>query len=123
MNIVNKELQKNNKALLIACEKMDKKQEILEKITYKRDELKKQLDIILSTSELTKRENPKQYSTTREEFLIEERDKILFHKGFIFNLYQTDKDRVNAYQNEREKYEEDINKKNQENELIISSFS
>ena len=35
---------------------MDKKQEILEKIIYKRDELKKQLDIILSTSELTKRE-------------------------------------------------------------------
>ena len=34
LNIVNKELQKNNKALLIACEKMDKKQEILEKITY-----------------------------------------------------------------------------------------
>ena len=42
--------------MLIACEKMDKKQEILEKIIYKRDELKKQLDIILSTSELTKRE-------------------------------------------------------------------
>ena len=56
LNIVNKELQKDNKALLIACEKMDKKQEILEKIIYKRDELKKQLDIILSTSELTKRE-------------------------------------------------------------------
>ena len=37
------------------------------------------------------RENPKQYSTTREEFLIVERDKIFFHKGFIFNLYQTDK--------------------------------
>ena len=52
------------------------------------------------------RENPKQYLTTREEFLTEERDKILFHKGFVFNLYQTDKDRVNAYQNEREKYEE-----------------
>ena len=52
------------------------------------------------------RENPKPFSTTREEFLTEESDKILFHKGFIFNLYQTDKDRVNAYQNEREKYEE-----------------
>ena len=56
LNIVNKELQKDNKALLIACEKMDKKQEILEKVLYKRDELKKQLDTILSTSELTKRE-------------------------------------------------------------------
>ena len=56
LNIVNKELQKDNKALLIACEKMDKKQAILERFIYKRDELKKQLDIILSTSELTKRE-------------------------------------------------------------------
>jgi len=56
LNIVNKELQKDNKALLIACEKMDKKQEILERFVYKRDELKKQLDIVLSTSELTKKE-------------------------------------------------------------------
>ena len=55
------------------------------------------------------RENPKPFSTTREEFLTEESDKILFHKGFIFNLYQTDKDRINAYQNEREKYEEYMN--------------
>ena len=55
------------------------------------------------------RENPKPFSTTREEYLTEESDKILFHKGFIFNLYQTDKDRVNAYQNEREKYEEYMN--------------
>ena len=68
LNIVNKELQKNNKALLIACEKMDKKQEILEKITYKRDELKKQLDIILSTSELTKRELIKNLSTKLNSF-------------------------------------------------------
>ena len=56
LNIVNKEIQKDNKALLIACEKMDKKMEVLERISFKRDELKKQLDIILSTSELTKRE-------------------------------------------------------------------
>ena len=56
LNMVNKEIQKDNKALLIACEKMDKKQEILERFTHKRDELKKQLDTILSTSELTKRE-------------------------------------------------------------------
>ena len=35
---------------------MDKKQAILERFIYKRDELKKQLDIVLSTSELTKRE-------------------------------------------------------------------
>ena len=77
------------------------------------------------------RENPKQYSTTREEFLIEERDKILFHKGFIFNLYQTDKDRVNAYQNEREKYEEYMQnllnnqnkkKKNKHNSILINDI-
>ena len=55
------------------------------------------------------RENPKPFSTTREELLTEESDKILFHKGFIFNLYQTDKDRINAYQNEREKYDEYMN--------------
>ena len=42
--------------MLIACEKMDKKQAIMERFVHKRDELKKQLDIVLSTSELTKRE-------------------------------------------------------------------
>ena len=68
LNIVNKELQKDNRALLIACEKMDKKQEILEKIIYKRDELKKQLDIILSTSELTKRELIKNLSNKLNSF-------------------------------------------------------
>ena len=54
--------------MLIACEKMDKKQEILEKIIYKRDELKKQLDIILSTSELTKRELIKNLSNKLNSF-------------------------------------------------------
>ena len=68
LNFVNKELQKDNKALLIACEKMDKKQEILEKVIYKRDELKKQLDIILSTSELTKRELIKNLSNKLNSF-------------------------------------------------------
>ena len=56
LNFVNKALQKDNKALLIACEKMDKKQTIMERFVHKRDELKKQLGIILSTSELTKKE-------------------------------------------------------------------
>ena len=56
LNFVNKALQKDNKALLIACEKMDKKQAIMERFVHKRDELKKQLGIILSTSELTKKE-------------------------------------------------------------------
>ena len=68
LNIVNRELQKDNKALLIACEKMDKKQAILEKVVYKRDELKKQLDIILSTSELTKRELIKNLSNNLYSF-------------------------------------------------------
>ena len=35
---------------------MDKKQAIMERFVHKRDELKKQLCIILSTSELTKKE-------------------------------------------------------------------
>ena len=35
---------------------MDKKQAIMERFVHKRDELKKQLGIILSTSELTKKE-------------------------------------------------------------------
>ena len=56
LNSINKEIDKNNKTLLIECEKLDKKQIIYEKAVYKRDELKKQLDIILRTSELTKRE-------------------------------------------------------------------
>ena len=41
---------------MIQCQKLDKKQISYEKLAYKRDELKKQLDIILQTSELTKRE-------------------------------------------------------------------
>ncbi len=68
LNNVNKEIQKDNKALLIACEKMDKKLAILERITFKRDELKKQLDIILNTSELTKRELIKNLSNKLNSF-------------------------------------------------------
>ena len=56
LNTLNKEIDKNNKNLVIQCQKLDKKQINYEKVVYKRDELKKQLDIILQTSELTKRE-------------------------------------------------------------------
>ena len=56
LNAINKEIDKNNKTLMIQCQKLDKKQISYEKLAYKRDELKKQLDIILQTSELTKRE-------------------------------------------------------------------
>ena len=48
--------------------------------------------------------------STREELLFEESNKILFHKGFVFNLYQTDKERLNNYINEKEK-EKDYEKK------------
>ena len=56
LNVINKEIDKNNKTLVIECQKLDKKQISYEKVVYKRDELKKQLDVILRTSELTKRE-------------------------------------------------------------------
>ena len=56
LNTLNKEIDKNNKNLMIQCQKLDKKQISYEKVIYKRNELKKQLDIILQTSELTKRE-------------------------------------------------------------------
>ena len=56
LNTLKKEIDKNNKNLVIECQKLDKKQISYEKVVYKRDELKKQLDIILRTSELTKRE-------------------------------------------------------------------
>ncbi len=56
------------------------------------------------------REITKPFTTTREELLFEESDKILFHKGFVFNLYQTDKERLNNYINEKEK-EKDYEKK------------
>ena len=56
LNTLNKEIDKNNQNLVIQCQKLDKKQINYEKVVYKRDELKKQLDIILQTSELTKRE-------------------------------------------------------------------
>ena len=56
LNSINKEIDKNNKTLLVECQKLDKKQISYEKAVHKRDELKKQLDIILRTSELTKKE-------------------------------------------------------------------
>ena len=56
LNALNKEIDKNNKTLMIQCQNLDKKQINYEKVVYKRDELKKQLNIILQTSELRKRE-------------------------------------------------------------------
>lgn len=56
LNSLNKEIDKNNKALLIECQKLDRKQINYDKVVYKKNELKKQLDIILNTSEVVKRE-------------------------------------------------------------------
>lgn len=56
INFISKEIDKKNKLLVLECQKLDKKQISYEKVVYKRDELKKQLDVILRTSELTKRE-------------------------------------------------------------------
>ena len=56
------------------------------------------------------RESIKPFTTTREELLFEESNKILFHKGFIFNLYQTDRERLNTYINEKEKEKDYENK-------------
>ncbi len=54
------------------------------------------------------RESKKPFLTTREELLFEESNKILFHKGFIFNLYQTDRERLNNYINQHEKEMSDL---------------
>ena len=56
------------------------------------------------------RESIKPFTTTREELLFEESNKILFHKGFVFNLYQTDRERLNTYINEKEKEKDYENK-------------
>ena len=56
LNSINKEIDKNNKTLLLECQKLDKRQNNMNKVAHKRDELKKQLDIILNTSEAMKRE-------------------------------------------------------------------
>ena len=56
INALDKEIDKNNRVLVNECQKLDKKQISYEKAIYKRDELKKQLDVVLRTSELTKRE-------------------------------------------------------------------
>ena len=63
------------------------------------------------------RETIKPFTTTREELLFEENNKILFHKGFVFNLYQTDRERLNTYINEREK------EKDYENKIISYNAS
>ena len=56
INALNKEIDKNNKALIIECQKLDKKQICYEKVLYKRNEVKSQLDSFLRKLELTKRE-------------------------------------------------------------------
>ena len=56
LNSLNKEIDKNNRTLLTECQKLDKRQNNMNKVVHKRDELKKQLDIILNTSEAMKRE-------------------------------------------------------------------
>jgi hypothetical protein len=56
LNSVNKEIDKNNKVLLIEYQKLDKRQNNLNEVVNERDELKKQLDNILNSSEMMKRE-------------------------------------------------------------------
>ena len=56
LNSVNKEIDKNNKVLLIEYQKLDKRQNNLNEAVNQRDELKKQLDNILNSSEMMKRE-------------------------------------------------------------------
>ena len=56
LNSVNKEIDKNNKVLLIEYQKLDKRQNNLNEVVNQRDELKKQLDNILNSSEMMKRE-------------------------------------------------------------------
>ena len=56
LNSINKEIDKNNKILLIEYQKLDKSQNNLNEVVNQRDELKKQLDNILNSSEMMKRE-------------------------------------------------------------------
>ena len=56
LNSVNKEIDKNNKVLLIECQKLDKRQNNLNEVVNQRDELNKQLENILNSSEMMKRE-------------------------------------------------------------------
>jgi hypothetical protein len=56
LNSVNKEIDKNNKVLLIEYQKLDKRQNNLNEVVNQRDELKKQLDNILNSSEMMKKE-------------------------------------------------------------------
>ena len=56
LNSINKEIEKNNQILLIEYQKLDKRQNNLNEVVNQRDELKKQLDNILNSSEMMKRE-------------------------------------------------------------------
>ena len=67
------------------------------------------------------REYKKPFLTTREELLFEESNKILFHKGFVFNLYQTDRERLNNYINLHEKESNDLSIYNHNNDYIKSN--
>ena len=67
------------------------------------------------------REIKKPFSTTREELLFEESNKILFHKGFTNNLYHKDRDKINKYKEyeEREKFFTENNFHNYHNSLSL----
>ena len=56
LNSINKEIEKNNQILLIEYQKLDKRQNNLNEVVNQRDELKKQLDNILNSSEMMKKE-------------------------------------------------------------------
>ena len=56
INLLEKELENNNKTLLVEYVNLDRKKLALEKAEEKRDELKKQLDDILNDSEKAKKE-------------------------------------------------------------------
>jgi chromosome segregation ATPase len=61
LNSINKEIDKNNKVLLIEYQKLDKRQNNLNEVVNQRDELKKQLDNILNSSEMMKKELIKEF--------------------------------------------------------------
>ena len=56
INNLNKEIDNDNKTLIIECQKLDKKQICYEKILKKRNETQNQMDAFLRKSELAKRE-------------------------------------------------------------------
>ena len=71
------------------------------------------------------REIKKPFSTTREELLFEESNKILFHKGFTNNLYHKDRDKINKYKEyeEREKFFTENNFHNYRNSLSLEKLN